>query len=577
MNSEELSTFLSQISLFTDLDEQKRREIAAGGQLKHYQPGDLISSGSAHNALYIVLSGELAAIKDAHNGQEAAEVMRYTTGDFFEELHFTLSARADFIKVVEDADLLVLSRPTLDDIVVTFLRKLSFFADLSEEQLKAIACQMYLDCYNTGEIIFRQGDAADNLYIVVSGKVVIIIHSKTEDGAPIEEVIASYRRGLSFGEGGILGSRPRAASAKVEERASLLVLRTDKFLELSDRYPDIPVGLYRYLANQLEEQSVEFWRAARDIERMKELIQSTKMAALGQLVAGVAHEINTPVGAISSNSNYLQESLEEIRAYYEQLPRVITDFYDEDHLQAIADELEYTLDEQTRAFVEAYVTQQIDYVQDYYENEADVRTLFEEMNDISDEFQEASGRIKDIVRNLANFARLDEAELKTVDVHEGIDSTLSLLHHALKYKVIVEKNYGDLPEITCYPNQLNQVFMNLLMNAIQALEVDKLPEGEKGLIRIDTYQEDKWVVVAIKDTGKGISKDHLGRIFEPFFSTKGAAAAAGGLGLGLGLSISQKIIREKHLGKIEVESEVGKGTTFIIKLPLERAIPATER
>jgi signal transduction histidine kinase len=573
MNSEEMSAFLSQISLFTDLDEQRRCEIAAGGQLKHYQSGDLISSGSSNNALYLVLSGELAAIKDAPNGQEAAEVMRYTTGDFFEEFHLTLSARVDFIKIVEDADLLVLSRPMLDEIVVTFLRKLSFFDDLSEEQLKAIACEVYLDDYNAGEIIFRQGDAADNLYIVVSGKVAMIIHSETEDGAMIEEEIASYDRGLSFGEGGILGSRPRAASAKVEERASLLVLRTDKFLELSARYPDIPVGLYRYLANQLEEQSVAFWRAARDIERMKELIQSTKMAALGQLVAGVAHEINTPVGAISSNSNYLQESLNDVREYYERLPQVITEFYDDDHLQAIADELGYTLDDQTKAFVEAYITQQIGYVQDYYENEADVRTLFEEMKDISDEFREASGRIKDIVRNLANFARLDEADLKTVDVHEGIDSTLSLLHHALKYRVIVEKNYGELPEITCYPNQLNQVFMNIIMNALQALELDNLPEGEKGLIRINTYQEDKWVVVAISDTGKGIPKDHLERIFEPFFSTKGAAAAAGGLGLGLGLSISHKIIHEKHLGEIEVESEVGKGTTFFVKLPLERAIP----
>jgi signal transduction histidine kinase len=118
--------------------------------------------------------------------------------------------------------------------------------------------------------------------------------------------------------------------------------------------------------------------------------------------------------------------------------------------------------------------------------------------------------------------------------------------------------------------------MNILMNALQALEVDKLPEGVKGLIRIETYQEDKWVVVAISDTGKGISKGHLERIFEPFFSTKGAAAAAGGLGLGLGLSISHKIIHEKHLGKIKVESEVGKGTTFFIKLPVERVIPATE-
>lgn len=573
MNLNEFGTFLGQIPLFTDLCADRCQEIGSSGQLVAYHRGDVLSADDFRNALYVVLSGELVTIKDERDREDPAQVLSYTSGHFFEGPRLVLSPRVDRIGVLEDAELLILDRAMLDEVVLSFLRKLSFFRSLPDDALQAIARQVYVECYNAGEILFRQGDPAGALYIVISGEVAMIRQYGEEDQV-FEEEIRSYGRGLSFGERGVLVDQSRAAGARVKERASLLVLQADRFQQLVTQYPQIALDLYRYLADLLEEQSVTSWRAARDVEKMKELIQSTKMAALGQLVAGVAHEINTPVGAIYSDSNQLREILAEATEYFEQLPKLIMRFYEEDHVQSIAHELGYAVDVRTRELLERYVTRQLGYVQHFYER-VDMAGFFKDMKDISDELSEASVRIRDMVRSLANFARLDQAELKTVDVHEGIDATLSLLHHELKYKVIVEKIYGALPDITCYPNQLNQVFMNILMNAIQALELDKLKEGEKGLIRIETYQENGWATIAITDTGKGIPPEQLDKIFEPFFSTKGAAAAAGGLGLGLGLSISRKIVEEKHQGKIEVTSKVEEGSTFFVKLPLERPIPMT--
>lgn len=571
MEFDELSTFLHrQVSLFNVLDENKCQEISIGCDHKHYNQGAIISDDNSDSALYVVLSGELAAYDSSEDDPQTTELIRYRTGHFFETPNLALSSRINHIKVLKDTELLILTRIALDEIIVSFLRKLSFFYNLPEEQLRAVACEVRVESFRPNEFLFEQDDKANAFYIVISGEVAMIIHSEMAEGDIIEEEIASYGPGSSFGERGVLGNQRRAASAKIKERTALLILPADRFQKITTKYTEIALNLYRYLAEQLEVQSVEYWRAARDNEKMRELIQSAKMAALGQLVAGVAHEINTPVGSISSNSNQLEEILEETKTYFDDLQPVIEDFYKDGHLESVAKEMGYSLNDSTRELVQEYINQQNQYIRVYYENDVDIETLFQDMKDISDELGEASDRIKEMVRSLARFARLDEAEHKKVDVHEGLESTLALLRHELKYKVIVEKEYDeDLPEIICYPNQLNQVFMNILSNAIQALELDKLQDNEKGYIRIKSYQEDGWAVISIGDTGTGIEPNQLNKIFEPYFSTKGAAAAAGGLGLGLGLSISQKIIQEKHLGKLEVESEKGKGSTFFIKLPLE--------
>lgn len=251
-------------------------------------------------------------------------------------------------------------------------------------------------------------------------------------------------------------------------------------------------------------------------EKQAQLVQSEKMAALGSLVAGVAHEINTPLGALNSNLDMFIRTFDRFRSMVSRpdLPEEIREDPDLHRLLNVIDEL----------------------------------------NSVS---RTATRRIMNIVDSLRNFARLEEAERKDVDIHEGIESTLTLVHHQMKNRIEIVKNYAKLPMIRCYPNQLNQVFMNLIVNAAQAI-------AEEGKIIVSTYFDDKnnEVVVEIADDGRGIEREHLDRIFDPGFTTKGA-----GVGTGLGLSIVYQIVRD-HGGRVTVESELGKGTTFRVMLPV---------
>ena len=240
---------------------------------------------------------------------------------------------------------------------------------------------------------------------------------------------------------------------------------------------------------------------------MSQLVQSEKMAALGLLVAGVAHEINTPMGAINSNNDILTRAVAKIRKLLGPTP------------------------------------------------DKEVGRLLVILEEVCGNNQVATERIMMIVRTLKNFARLDEAERKKVNIHEGIESTLTLLQHQLKNRIRVVKSFGKLPDLECFPNQLNQVFMNILVNAAQAIKGN-------GEIRIKTWREAGTVNIAISDTGVGIPSEHLSKIFDPGFTTKGV-----GLGTGLGLSICYKIIQDHH-GRIEAESS-NQGTTFTITLPLK--------
>jgi two-component system NtrC family sensor kinase len=248
-------------------------------------------------------------------------------------------------------------------------------------------------------------------------------------------------------------------------------------------------------------------RRSREQELMSQLIQSEKMAALGLLVAGVAHEINTPMGAIHSNNDILNRAITKIR-------------------------------EQLGPSPDQEVTRLLDILAEVCRN-----------NEI------ATDRIMKIVKSLKNFARLDEAERKTVNLHEGIESTLTLLQHQLRNRIRIVKQFGDVPEIECFPNQLNQVFMNILVNAAQAIK-------NRGEIRVTTWREDDAVKISISDTGVGIPPEHLPKIFDPGFTTKGV-----GIGTGLGLSLCYKIVQD-HSGAIAVESS-NRGTAFTITLPLK--------
>ena len=239
---------------------------------------------------------------------------------------------------------------------------------------------------------------------------------------------------------------------------------------------------------------------------MSQLIQSEKMAALGLLVAGVAHEINTPMGTIHCNNDIMTRAVGKVRKLLEPAP----------------------------------------------DNE--VRRLLDILGEVCRNNEIATERIMKIVGSLKNFARLDEAERKKVNIHEGIESTLSLLRHQLKNRIRIVKCFGDIPEIECYPNELNQVFMNILVNAAQAIK-------HRGEITVKTWREGDRVKIAISDTGVGIPPENLSKVFDPGFTTKGV-----GLGTGLGLSICYKIIQD-HRGTIEAESSK-QGTTFTISIPL---------
>ena len=279
-------------------------------------------------------------------------------------------------------------------------------------------------------------------------------------------------------------------------------------------------------------------------QSQSQLIQTEKMSGLGQLVAGIAHEVNNPINFVHGNirhmSGYTEDLLTLVEAYQTEYPNPSPE------LQAILDEIE------------------IDFLTE------DVHKLMKSM-------RMGTERIRQLVLSLRNFSRLDQSNFKPADIHEGLDSTLLILQHRLTAKpdapdIEVIKSYGQLPLVEGYPGQLNQVLMNLLANAIDALD-DAARQHNKenrpaqsGNIWISTRRKDEhWVQIAIADNGLGMPESVATSIFEPFFTTKPV-----GKGTGLGLSISYQIVTEKHNGKLWVDSTPGKGTKFMIELPIQQ-------
>ena len=249
-------------------------------------------------------------------------------------------------------------------------------------------------------------------------------------------------------------------------------------------------------------------------ETQVQLVQTEKMAALGQITAGIAHEINNPIGAVKSSADVSIRGLEKIKQ----------------------------------------VLQQSNAIADVFKNKAYQKTI-EILEKNSEVILSAVERIANIINSLKNFARLDEAEYKKADLHEGIESTLTLVQHEIGKGIKIEKQFGKIPAINHFPNQLNQVFMTLLRNAIQAI-------GKKGAISIKTQVNGKNAIIKIADTGRGMPPEIRDSLFELGFTTKHSR-----VGVGMGLYTAYNII-QKHKGTIEVTSEVGKGTEFVIKLPL---------
>ncbi|MBW4666177.1 MAG: PAS domain-containing protein [Cyanomargarita calcarea GSE-NOS-MK-12-04C] len=264
-----------------------------------------------------------------------------------------------------------------------------------------------------------------------------------------------------------------------------------------------------------------------------QLVQAEKMSSLGQLVAGVAHEINNPVSFIHGNvvhaRKYIEELLELIHIYQQQYPHPTIE-----------------------------IKEKIDTI--------DLDFIKEDVDKVLHSMTVGTERISSIVKSLRNFSRLDEAEAKEVDVHEGIESTLLILDRRLRtqsnnQRIEVIKEYGQLPLVNCYPGQLNQVFMNLLSNAIDALEESGIDKPQIS-IRTAVLNRD-WISIRIADNGSGITQKVCEQIFNPFFTTKPI-----GKGTGLGLSISYQIVTRSHGGRLDCCSEVGRGAAFIIEIPV---------
>lgn len=320
-----------------------------------------------------------------------------------------------------------------------------------------------------------------------------------------------------IGIGNDITERKRAEVELEKHRDHLEDLIAERTIELtmSNEQLQQEITERKRAEQELKKAITGLHQANDDLKKTQtQLVQSEKMASLGMLVAGVAHEINTPIGAVGSMHDTLKRAIEKTKS--------------------IINEESSTPYRENSVLLNAY-------------------KIIGDANDIIDN---GIKRVTTIVRRLRSFARLDRAELTETDIHECLEDTLTLIHHEIKRNIKVIKNYGDITRINCFPSQLNQVFLNILINAKQAIK-------DKGEITITTYMKNNKLHIAFEDTGTGISKEHIKKIFDPGFTLKGV-----GVGTGLGLSICYQII-EDHRGEITVESQVGQGSTFTAILPTD--------
>ena len=284
----------------------------------------------------------------------------------------------------------------------------------------------------------------------------------------------------------------------------------------------------RRYKQDLEHRNAELAGKKAEMEQLQaQVLQAEKMASLGQMAAGVAHELNNPAGFIYSNIDLLKGYVERIKNYLSDYDKLVLPPEAAARISAIKKEIDY-------------------------------HNIFADLDSILSDCYTGAERIRDVVQNLRLFSSLDEATVKRMDLNEGIESTIRLLSGYYKSgRINLVRDYGEVPQVDCYAAQLNQVWMNLLVNAAQAIG------DAAGEVRIATSCEERTVMVSVSDTGPGISPEELTRIFDPFFTTKPI-----GEGTGLGLSISHGIV-QRHGGKIEVASTAGKGTTFTVSLPVD--------
>lgn len=263
-------------------------------------------------------------------------------------------------------------------------------------------------------------------------------------------------------------------------------------------------------------------------QAQNQLMQAEKMASLGQLAAGIAHEINNPVGFINSNLGTMRKYAENLQSFYDSLTQMIN--------QNGAEKLKEPLEKSVKSL-------KIDFI-------------LQDIFSVIDESLEGTNRVKNIVQDLKNFSHIDMKKMDTFDINNCVLSTINILWNEIKHKAKIEKDLQTLPLVVCFPQQINQVIMNILLNGVQAIQKD-------GVIKIRTYAENEEVAIEISDNGPGIPPEIIHKIFDPFFTTKDV-----GKGTGLGLHIVYGIV-QRHGGKIEVKSAPGQGASFTVRLPLK--------
>lgn len=332
-------------------------------------------------------------------------------------------------------------------------------------------------------------------------------------------------------------SPPQSLLAEVSdvlaEQQRLILLETgqqlDEEMKLLRNYNEVLFNKLEAKMQELQQTIAEQKKYEETMRAMQaQIIQQEKMASIGQLAAGVAHEINNPVGFITSNLTSLGKYAERLDTFIAAMQKSLYECPKHPGLKEL-DQLRQKL--------------KVDYI-------------ISDVNELINESLDGANRVRRIVQDLKSFSRVDQAEKSRANLNDCLETTINIAWNELKYIATLERRFGEIPEIICNPQQLNQVFLNLLVNAAQSME-------QQGTITVTTWSEPGQVCVSVADTGKGMPQEVQERIFEPFFTTKPA-----GKGTGLGLSISADIVR-KHQGEISVKSEPGAGTTFIVRLPLE--------
>jgi signal transduction histidine kinase len=454
-----------------------------------------------------------------------------------------------------------------------FLRQLPLFAGLPDEDLDNLYGMAELVHLRAGQVLMEEGDPGDSLYIATEGRFEISKRTGERD-----VVIAGSGAGDVIGEISLLEGSPRTATVRAVSDARLVKISRETFTQLLERSPSASLGMLRTVTVRL-----------RNTEAM--LRQSEKMASLGTLSAGLAHELNNPAAALRRSASQMHDTLAELQRLAARLAALGLSSEAAEVVNGLRRDLPsraskpVKLDPLARSDLEGEVASWLEEqdMEEAWELAPPIVSLgwqtthLQEMTSaftpdqrpvflcwlatastvyaLIDEVGEGAERISELVKSVKSYAYLDQGPVQLVDIHEGLESTLVILRYKLKHGVTVVKEYApDLPRVEAYASVLNQVWTNIIDNAIDAMD-------GKGELRIRTFAQDTDVVVEIADNGPGIPVEIRDRIFDAFFTTK-----AVGAGTGLGLYITYNAVVNQHHGQIAVESAPGR-TTFRVTLP----------